>query len=126
MPVKIENIISGSYAEKAGIITGDIICSGNGHEIFDVLDYRFFIQGRKLNVEVERGDEKLCFNIRKSDEFADIGLEFETYLMDKQHSCKNKCIFCFIDQMPCGMRDSLYFKDDVSVCASIINKNFHF
>jgi putative radical SAM enzyme (TIGR03279 family) len=61
-----------------------------------------------------RNGEEFEVNIRKSDEFADIGLEFETYLMDKQHSCKNKCIFCFVDQMPKGMRDTLYFKDDDS------------
>jgi putative radical SAM enzyme (TIGR03279 family) len=63
---------------------------------------------------ITRDGDEIAFNIRKSDEFADIGLEFKTYLMDKQHSCKNKCIFCFVDQMPKGMRDTLYFKDDDS------------
>lgn len=114
MSVKVENIIEGSYGYKAGIRPCDEILKINSHEIFDVLDYRFYIQSKKLNIEMLRNGESVNVNIRKSDEFADIGLEFKTYLMDKQHSCKNKCIFCFVDQMPEGMRDTLYFKDDDS------------
>lgn len=114
MSVKIWSVSADSYGERAGIQSGDELVSVNGHEIFDVLDYRFFIQSKKLKLLVIRNNEELSFNIRKGDEFADIGLEFETYLMDKQHSCKNKCIFCFVDQMPKGMRDTLYFKDDDS------------
>ena len=114
MSVKIKSVTEASYGFKVGLKPGDELVKINSHEIFDVLDYRFYIQAKKLNLEVLRDGESLCFNIRKSDEFADIGLEFETYLMDKQHSCKNKCIFCFVDQMPQGMRDTLYFKDDDS------------
>lgn len=114
MAVKIECVEKDSYCEKAGIRAGDTLVSVNGTEIFDVLDYRFCIQAKKLSVVYQREGEKLSANIRKSDEFADIGLEFSTYLMDKQHSCKNKCIFCFVDQMPKGMRETLYFKDDDS------------
>ena len=114
MSVKVENVIEGSYGYKAGIRACDEILKINSHEIFDVLDYRFYIQSKKLNIEMLRNGESVNVNIRKSDEFADIGLEFKTYLMDKQHSCKNKCIFCFVDQMPKGMRDTLYFKDDDS------------
>ncbi len=114
MAVKILSVAESSYAQKAGIIGGDEIISVNGNEIYDVLDYRFYIQSKKLNIKALRNNEEISFNIRKSDELADIGLEFSTYLMDKQHSCKNKCIFCFVDQMPKGMRDSLYFKDDDS------------
>lgn len=114
MSVKIENVLNGSYGEKAGVLSGDILVSINGNEIFDVLDYRFYIQSRKLSLSLLRQGEEFSANIRKSDEYADIGLEFNTYLMDKQHSCKNKCIFCFVDQMPKGMRDTLYFKDDDS------------
>ena len=114
MSVKVENVIEGSYGLKAGIRPCDEILKINSHEIFDVLDYRFYIQAKKLNIEILRNGESVTVNIRKSDEFADIGLEFQTYLMDKQHSCKNKCIFCFVDQMPKGMRDTLYFKDDDS------------
>ncbi len=114
MAVKIKDVQENSYAFKAGLKAGDSLVSINGNEIFDVLDYRFCIQGRKLTLIFESNGETKTANIRKSDEFADIGLEFETYLMDKQHSCKNKCVFCFVDQMPEGMRESLYFKDDDS------------
>ncbi len=114
MSVKIENVLCSSYAEKAGVQKDDVLVSINGNEIFDVLDYRFYIQSRKLSLSLLRDGQEISANIRKGDEFADIGLEFKTYLMDKQHSCKNKCIFCFVDQMPKGMRDTLYFKDDDS------------
>jgi putative radical SAM enzyme (TIGR03279 family) len=112
--VVIESVLSDSYAYRVGIQANDELVSINSHEIFDVLDYRFYIQARKLSLLVKRDGDEITFNIRKSDEFSDIGLEFKTYLMDKQHSCKNKCIFCFVDQMPKGMRDTLYFKDDDS------------
>ena len=108
----ISAVESRSYGARAGIMPGDVLVAINGNKIGDVLDYRFYIQSRKLALSVNRNGEQLTFNIRKGDEFADIGLEFETYLMDKQHSCKNKCIFCFVDQMPKGMRKTLYFKDD--------------
>ena len=114
MSVVIQSVLADSYSEKSGLMSGDVLVSVNGTEIYDVLDYRFCIQARKLSLSVERQGVPMNFSIRKSDEFADIGLEFETYLMDKQHSCKNKCIFCFVDQMPKGMRKSLYFKDDDS------------
>ena len=114
MSVIVEKVCTASYGEKAGVLAGDELVKINNHEIFDVLDYRFYIQSRKLKLELLRNGEAIVSNIRKSDEFADIGLEFKTYLMDKQHSCKNKCVFCFVDQMPKGMRETLYFKDDDS------------
>ena len=114
MSVKVTSVLNDSYGEKAGILKNDVIEIINGREITDVLDYRFAIQSKKLSITLKRGLEELTVNIRKSSEFSDIGLEFETYLMDKQHSCKNKCIFCFVDQMPEGMRETLYFKDDDS------------
>lgn len=114
MSVVISDVCENSYASNAGIKKGDVLLEINGSEIFDVLDYRFYIQSKKLKLKLARGLEKYETSIRKSSEFSDIGLEFETYLMDKQHSCKNKCIFCFIDQMPKGMRETLYFKDDDS------------
>ena len=114
MSVKVTSVLNDSYGEKAGILKNDVIEIINGREITDVLDYRFAIQSKKLSITLKRSLEELTVNIRKSSEFSDIGLEFETYLMDKQHSCKNKCIFCFVDQMPEGMRETLYFKDDDS------------
>ena len=114
MSVKLDSVCESSYGAKAGILGGDELVSINGNEIFDVLDYRFYIQAKKLSIVLLRNGEEFKTNIRKSDEYADIGLEFSTYLMDKQHACKNKCVFCFVDQMPKGMRDTLYFKDDDS------------
>lgn len=114
MSVVIKSVHPDSYADRVGVRAGDELVSVNAHEIFDVLDYRFYIQARKLSILIKRSGEELTFNIRKSDEFSDIGLDFATYLMDKKHTCKNKCVFCFVDQMPKGMRDTLYFKDDDS------------
>lgn len=114
MAVVISGIQKGSIAEKKKINTGDRLLSINGNEINDVLDYRFYINEKKLILSLETADGKTKLLMIKKGEFEDIGLEFETYLMDKQRSCKNKCIFCFIDQLPKGLRKSLYFKDDDS------------
>ena len=111
--VRIQAVERFSPAEKAKLKAGDEIISINGNEIKDVLDYRYYICEKKLSVLVKRGSEEKTFNIKKG-EYDDLGLEFETFLMDKKHSCRNKCIFCFIDQLPKGMRDTLYFKDDDS------------
>ena len=102
-----------SPAAKHGILPGDILISINGHDINDVLDYRFRLTEKKITLLIHRGPDLKEITIKK-DEYSDIGLEFETYLMDKKHSCRNKCVFCFIDQLPKGMRDTLYFKDDDS------------
>lgn len=106
-------IVPGSPADKAGIKAGDELHTVNGHEIKDVLDYRFFIFENRLDLRLTRDGVFFEVRIRK-DRYADIGLEFETYLMDKKRSCHNRCIFCFIDQLPEGMRETLYFKDDDS------------
>lgn len=109
----IGKVNSGSYAEKCGLLPGDLILSINGEPLIDVFDYRFNILSGKLEIEYQRGDEVRTVVIDK-DENADIGIEFENGLMDDYRSCRNKCIFCFIDQMPKGMRETLYFKDDDS------------
>lgn len=114
MAVKIFDVTTGSHADKAGIKKGETLLSINSNEIVDVLDYRFYQVNRKLTLEVADEDENVRTIEMTKGEYEEIGLEFETYLMDKQHSCRNKCIFCFIDQLPKGMRESLYFKDDDS------------
>jgi len=111
--VIIKSVDKHSRADKAGIRQGDILISINGHGISDVLDYRFYLAEEIVNVAVKRGGRELSFKIHK-DVYDDIGLEFETALMDDKMRCVNKCIFCFIDQLPKGMRRSLYFKDDDS------------
>lgn len=114
MAVKIFDVTTGSHADKAGIKKGETLLSINSNEIVDVLDYRFYQVNRKLTIEVADEDKNVRTIEMTKGEYEEIGLEFETYLMDKQHSCRNKCIFCFIDQLPKGMRESLYFKDDDS------------
>ena len=111
--VTITGVEKASPAAKHGILPGDILISINGHDINDVLDYRFRLTEKKITLTLHRGADLLDVTIKKY-EYSDIGLEFETYLMDKKHSCRNKCVFCFIDQLPKGMRDTLYFKDDDS------------
>ncbi len=111
--VTVSSVRAGSPAAKKGIAAGDILLSVNGHEINDVLDYRFYIEETQLSLLIHRGEALLTFRMRKK-EYEDPGMEFETFLMDKQNTCKNKCVFCFIDQNPAGMRDSIYFKDDDS------------
>ncbi len=114
MAVKICDIEKKSPAAKAGIKAGDTLLKINDNEIVDVLDYRFYQNDEKLTLTILRakGKEKV-YKIKKG-EYDELGLVFDSYLMDEQHSCKNKCIFCFIDQLPHGMRDTLYFKDDDS------------
>ena len=108
----IKSIANGSPAAGTAIAPGDILRKINGNIISDVLDYRYHTYDARLTLELEGADGKLkIVNMRKPPG-ADIGLEFETFLMDKERSCANKCIFCFIDQLPSGMRETLYYKDD--------------
>ena len=113
MPVTIQDVTPGSPAARKRIRPGETLLRINGHVIEDVLDYRFYLMETDLRVAVTDGKKARVVHIRKG-EAEDIGLSFETYLMDKQRSCRNQCIFCFIDQLPPGMRQSLYFKDDDS------------
>ncbi len=111
MAVKIKSIVSGSPVDGKDVKAGDVLVSVNGHEIADVLDYMYYSAEIIVKMIIERDGERHSVVVRKS-EYDDLGLEFETFLMDKKQSCCNKCIFCFIDQMPPGMRETLYFKDD--------------
>lgn len=111
MAVTINGVAEKSRAQRVGIQPGDVLVAINGHEIIDVLDYRFFETERELRLSLRRGGESYEVELVKP-QYAELGLEFETYLMDKQRSCRNKCVFCFIDQLPPGMRETLYFKDD--------------
>lgn len=113
MSVEISGVVRGSAAARKHIAKGDKLISINAHPIEDVLDYRYHMLPATLRLVLERAGKKCLLTLHKADG-EDPGLEFETYLMDKQHACRNKCIFCFIDQLPEGMRPSLYFKDDDS------------
>ncbi len=114
MSVTVSAVEPRSFADRAGIKSGDTLLALNSHAIMDVLDYRFYQNNRVVKVEWlnARGKRKKA-KIKKP-ETDELGLEFETYLMDQKHSCRNKCVFCFIDQLPKGLRESLYFKDDDS------------
>ncbi len=116
--MKHEHIIKavepGSIAEELGIEAGDKLLSINENIIEDVFDYHYLVNDEELLVLIEKPDgEEWELEIEKDYE-EDLGITFEQGLMDEYRSCRNKCIFCFIDQMPKGMRDTLYFKDDDS------------
>ena len=112
MAVKISGITPFSPASIADVKAGDVLISINQNPITDVLDYRFYMTDTKLELLLCDDNKKVRSVFVEKDEYEDLGLEFETYLMDKQMGCRNKCIFCFVDQTPKGMRKSLYFKDD--------------
>ena len=109
--VTVTRVEQGSFAERHGVLAGDILLSINGHPIRDVLDYRFYLAETSVELSLHRGAELYSVTLQKG-EYDDVGLEFETPLMDKKHCCANRCVFCFVDQLPTGMRESLYFKDD--------------
>ncbi len=110
----IKTVYSGSIAEEMGIEAGDSLIKINDSEITDIFDYQYLMQDEYVEVLVRKqgGEEWLLEIDKEYDE--DLGVEFENGLMDEYRSCRNKCIFCFIDQMPKGLRDTLYFKDDDS------------
>ncbi len=111
---KITKVLADSIAWELGIQAGDFLVSVNGETVEDIFDYQFLVNDEEIIILIEKPDgEEWEFEIEKEyDE--ELGLEFEEGLMDEYKSCRNKCIFCFIDQMPKGMRDTLYFKDDDS------------
>lgn len=108
----IQSVDAHSPAHRAKVKAGDKLLQVNGHPILDVLDYKFYTYDSTLNLLLEGADgKKRTVKVRKQ-EGEELGLNFETYLMDKARCCANRCIFCFVDQLPKGMRDTLYFKDD--------------
>lgn len=114
----MEHIVSavtpGSIAEEMEIEPGDVLVSVNGQEPEDIFDYRYLMNEEEVLVVIRKPDgEEWELEIEKEYE-DDLGMEFENGLMDDYRSCRNKCMFCFIDQLPKGMRDTLYFKDDDS------------
>lgn len=106
----IQTVQPGSPADLAGVLPGQRLLAINGHRVVDVLDYKYYSYDAKLTLTLE-GEGPQEVDLTK-DVGEDLGLEFETYLMDRARSCTNKCVFCFVDQLPEGMRETLYFKDD--------------
>ncbi len=101
----------GSPGERAGIKPGDRLLAVNGNRILDVLDYMYYAYDAQSEFTLERDGEKITVAVAK-EAGQDAGLDFQEYLMDSARSCANNCVFCFVDQMPPGMRETLYFKDD--------------
>lgn len=111
---RISVVAEGSIAEQLGIAVGDELVAINDRPVQDIIDYIFLTADEQITIEIRKPDGQLeQFKIEK--EFYDeVGIEFENPIMDEAKSCRNKCSFCFIDQMPEGMRETLYFKDDDS------------
>ena len=110
----VKSLMSGGIGEELGIEPGDKLLAINGNEIQDVFDYYYYEESEQLLLLIEKPDgEEWELEIEK-DEDESLGIEFDQSLMDEYRSCRNKCMFCFIDQMPKGMRETLYFKDDDS------------
>ena len=112
MSTVITSVDAGSPAERAGIRAGEQLLMINHHEIVDVLDYRFFCYDPSVSLRLREADGTTRHLTIEKEEGEDLGLNFDTYLMDEPRPCSNHCLFCFVDQMPPNMRDTLYFKDD--------------
>ncbi len=111
---EVSGVAPGSIASELDICPGDIICSINGRRIADFLDYQFLTAAEELVMTVQKKDGRMIEYEIVNEDMEDLGILFENMLFDKAKSCANRCVFCFIDQLPPGMRESLYFKDDDS------------
>jgi len=123
MNALVKTITPGSPASMSIITPGDTLRKINGNKISDVLDYQYYSYDSRLLLELTGAYGKLKLVKISKPEGVDIGLEFDSFLMDKERSCANNCIFCFIDQLPGGMRDTLYYKDD-DVRLSFLHGNY--
>lgn len=109
----IKSVDPGSIADALELQPGDRLLSVNGNEIEDIFDYEYYVDSERLTLLVEKPDGDQ-WELEVENDYQDLGITFENGLMSDYKSCTNKCIFCFIDQMPPGMRETLYFKDDDS------------
>ncbi len=108
---EVKSVEQGSVCERYGIQKGDVIISVNGEELIDYIDYIYFCAEKKLKIKLSGKNGSRTVKIYKGEQ-EDLGLEFTKPLLGKKRVCSNKCIFCFVDQLPKGMRKSLYFKDE--------------
>src|SRR5699024_10676536 len=113
MASKIVSVDAGSPAARAGVQAGETLLAIDGTAVRDVLDYKFYSYDARLTLKVLEQDGQTVREVRvRKQEGEPLGLNFDHYLMDKMKQCSNKCVFCFIDQLPKGMRKTLYVKDD--------------
>ena len=110
----ISKVYKDSIADELGIEVGDLLISINGEPIHDIIEYRFLLSDEYLEVEIQKQNREVYIYEIEKDYDEEIGIEFTNPIIDKAKSCRNKCVFCFIDQLPKGMRETLYFKDDDS------------
>ena len=110
----VQSVDPGSIAEEIGIGPGDVVMSINGRRVRDILEYKYLEAATALEIQYCKPDGQQIEVLVGKDEYEDLGINFQYPLMSVARSCKNKCIFCFIDQLPKGMRSTLYFKDDDS------------
>lgn len=111
---EISKVLAGSIAEEVGIEVGDKLLSINDNKVKDIIDYKYLIVDEYVVLEIEKKEDEIWEIEIEKDYGEDIGIEFKDPMMDKPRSCHNKCVFCFIDQLPKGLRNTLYFKDDDS------------
>ena len=110
--ISISKVLAGSPAARCGVRAGETLLAVDGRPVNDLLDYGFYTTAARLRLELRDEDGGTREVEVVKDEYQELGLESESFLMDRQHACANKCVFCFIDQLPPGLRESLYFKDD--------------
>ena len=110
----ISKVYKDSIADELGIEVGDLLISINGEPIHDIIEYRFLLSDEYLEVEIQKQNREVYIYEIEKDYDDDLGIEFTNPIIDKAKSCRNKCVFCFIDQLPKGLRETLYFKDDDS------------
>ena len=110
----ISKVYKDSIADELGIEVGDLLISINGEPIHDIIEYRFLLSDEYIEVEIQKQNREVYIYEIEKDYDDDLGIEFTNPIIDKAKSCRNKCVFCFIDQLPKGMRETLYFKDDDS------------
>jgi len=111
---RISKVLQGSIAEEMEIEKGDVLLTINGRAVKDIIDYLFLISDEYLELEVQKPDGEVWLLEIEKEYDEELGLEFKHPIMDHARNCRNKCVFCFIDQLPEGMRETLYFKDDDS------------
>ena len=109
---RITQVDEGSRADAAGICPGDVLVSVNGHPIRDIIDYEYHVSSFTTRLEIEKPDGSMLTAVFNNDYDPRLGLRFDELVFDGEKHCANKCVFCFVDQLPRGMRDTLYFKDD--------------